>query len=458
MRTRLIATVFFLPLSLSLMAADLLVDPDKGDDANDGRSRDTPVKRIAQAIKLAQPGDTIHLAPTTYYESAVFIDKHGEPANPIVLDGHGATLEGSEPVTSADWEKVPDASDLYRRAKLYPKTDDAIVGRWFLLFDGKMQRMNRCSKGPSEPLKDPSDLQPGEWTYVKSEDAFYLKLAPGQDLDSANIRYPARSSSVIFASTGSYITVRNLTGTHPYNDGFNIHGAQYDLVFENIRAIECGDDGFSAHEDATCTINGFTSIGNATGFCDTGTSQTDYRDVFIKNCDGFDLYFIGQRHSIENALIESSAARPFWVDGNLLTDGSQCLVTMKNVLLRRADKERENPKELRIGNNGRLQATRCTFQDLNITVTPTGSVDFQNCIVSATTETKPDILLFKNTIWRGEVNHYNIRSLRADQTWFKADAFTEFQTFTGSEKTSRWTTTEPPETIGADLTTLPASE
>jgi len=449
------AAIALRPNSAAESTTDIYVDPDQGDDSNDGRSKASSVKRIAQAIRLARPGDTIHLAPTTYYESANFINVHGEPDKPITLDGHGAILDGSEAVTSADWKPVADSPDLYRREKLYPKADDAIVARWFLLFDGKMQRMNRCSKGPSEPLKKITDLQPGEWTYVKDEDAFYLKLKPGQDLDKANIRYPARSSSVIFASTGSNITVRNLTGTHPYNDGFNIHGHQYDLVFENIKAIKCGDDGFSAHEDATCTIIGFTSIDNATGFCDTGTSQTDYRDVFIKDCHGFDLYFIGQRHSIENALIESSAARPFWVDGNQLSDGSQCVATMKNVLLRRADKS-DTPKEMRIGNNGRLQATNCTFLDLNITVTPTGAVDFRHCYISASGEQKPEVLLFKNTTWRGEGNAYDFKNLRADQTWFKADAFEEFQTFTGSEKTSQWSSEEPPETIGAAQSPLPS--
>lgn len=434
---------------------DIYVDPDTGDDGNEGRDQKQPVKRIAQAIKIAQPGDTIHLTPTTYYESAVFIDKHGKPGRPITLDGHGAILEGSELVTSVDWHKVPDAPGLYRREKLYPRTDDAIVARWFLLIDGKMQRMGRCSKGPSEALKTPGDLLPDEWTYVKDEDAFYLKIGKQQDLDTANIRYPKRSSSVVFASTGSSITVRNLTATHPYNDGFNIHGAQYNLNFENIRAIQCGDDGFSAHEDATCTIKGFISIDNATGLCDTGTSRTHYRDVFIQGCHGFDLYFIGQQHSLKNARVESIAARPFWVDGERLHNGSQCLVTMTNVLLRRTDHDSENTKEIRIGNNGSLQATRCTFQNLNITVTPGGSIDLRQCHIAGTNDSKADILLFKNTTWLGEGNHYDIKTLRADQTWFSADAFSDFQVFTGSEKTSQWTTSEPGEATGADLTTLP---
>jgi hypothetical protein len=422
---------------------DLQVDPTKGNDANDGRAK--PVKTIARAIRLAQPGDTIHLTPAVYYESAVFIDKHGEPGKPIILDGHGAVLDGSEPVTAARWRQV--APDLYRGHRLYKTTDDAIVGRWFLLWDGKMVRMNRCSKGPSEALKEIAELQPEEWTYRKDEDAFYLRLPPGQKLGEANIRYPARSSSVVFASSGSHITVRNLTGTHPYNDGFNIHGAQRDLIFENIRAIECGDDGFSAHEDATCRIDGFTSIRNATGLCDTGTSQTHYRNVFIKDCDGFDLYFIGLKHSLENAVIESHAARAFWVDGNRLGEGQRCELVMKNVLIRRVG----GPQELRIGRGGFLYADRCTFEGVNVMLTPSGAVDFQRCLFRAG-KTKPEALIFPNAIWQGADNRYDFKSLRVAQTSFRPRTFADFQKLTGSEKNSRWkTATEDPPEIGAGI-------
>ena len=261
------------------VAPDIHVDPKTGDDTNDGRAE--PVKTIARAMKLAKPGDTIHLTPGTYYESADFTNKHGEHGKPITLDGHGAILDGSEPVTSAEWEQV--SPDLYRRRKIYKTTDDAIVGRWFLLWDGRMQRMGICSKGPSEPLKKSEELQPGEWTFVREDgDAFYLKLRPGQKLDEANIRFPKRSSAVVQSIAGSWLTVKNVTGMHVYNDGYNVHGAQRNLVFENIAAINCGDDGFSAHEDVDCQIDGFVSIGNATGLCDTGTSQTNYRNVFIK--------------------------------------------------------------------------------------------------------------------------------------------------------------------------------
>ena len=421
---------------------DLHVDPATGNDANDGRT--APVKTIARAIKLAQPGDTVHLAPRTYFESADLSNKHGKDGRPITLDGHGAVLDGSEPVRDADWESL--GHDLYRKVKLLPRMDDAIRIRWFFVWDGKMNRMGLCSKGPSLPLKKPDELQAGEWTYVQSEDAFYLKLPAGQSLEAANIRYPARSSAVIESGSGSWLTVRHVTGTHVYNDGYNIHGAQRHTVFENIAAIDCGDDGFSAHEDADCRIDGFTSIGNATGLCDTGTSETHYRNIFIRDCHGFDLYFIGLTHSIENAIIESSAARAFMLDGAHLKNGSACNVTLKNVLIRRIG---GGPQELRIGNGGRLRAERCTFLGLNVTMTPSAAIDLQQCLLGG--DPKPDVLLYANTIWRGDGNLYDFKSLRAGTASFTPTTFSDFQKFTASESKSRWeSTTNTPAGIGAD--------
>ena len=420
---------------------ELRVNPATGSDANDGRAK--PVKTIALAIRLAQPGDTIHLAPGTYFESADLSNKHGLPDKPITLDGHGAVLDGSEPVTGKEWESL--GHDLYRKVKLMPRMDDAIRIRWFFVWDGKMNRMGLCSKGPSLPLKKPDELKANEWTYVQGEDAFYIKLPAGQSLDAANIRYPARGSAVVESISGEWLTVRNITGTHVYNDGYNIHGAQRHAKFENIAAIDCGDDGFSAHEDADCHIDGFTSIGNATGLCDTGTSQTHYRNVFIRGCHGFDLYFIGLAHSMENAIIESSAVRPFMLDGAALKDGQVCNVTLKNVLIRRVG---EGPHELRINAGGHLRAERCTFLGLDVMMTPAANIDLQQCILGG--EPRPGVLLYANTIWRGDGNRYDFKSLRVGATNFTSATFADFQKLTGSEKNSHWSAEPAGRGIGAD--------
>jgi hypothetical protein len=422
---------------------DLHVHQTLGDDSRDGVAG--PVRTIARAIRLTQPGDTIHLTPGTWYESADLTNKHGQPERSITLDGHGAILDGSELVVAADWEELGDG--LFRKSKLMKRMDDAIIGRWFFLWDGRMNRMGRTSKGPSKPLKEPEKLQDNEWTYAKAEDAFYIRLPKNQTLSDANIRYPARSSAVVQSVSGSHLVVRNITGTHVYNDGFNIHGAQRNMVFENIAAIECGDDGFSAHEDAECRITGFTSIGNSTGLCDTVSSVTHYKNVFIKDCHGYDIYFIGDSpHSMENVLVESSAARPVTIARH--TDRPQNgpgTATLKNVHIRRVV---PTPGEVRVSMGAKLELEGCTLLSINVMVTPGGEVNLHRTVLAG--DSGPDVLLFPNTIWLGSHNFYDLGSLRVAQTGFRPKTFSDFQRLLGTEKESVWVS-EPDRNLPADL-------
>ena len=58
---------------------------------------------LRAAINAAKPGDTIHLDPahSPYREMAMFNNVSGTPEQPIVLDGHGATLLGCDPLDPA---------------------------------------------------------------------------------------------------------------------------------------------------------------------------------------------------------------------------------------------------------------------------------------------------------------------------------------------------------------------
>jgi Right handed beta helix region/Protein of unknown function (DUF1565) len=424
------------PVTAPAPAKKLLVDPAKGNDANDGRK--AAVKTIARGIALAGPGDTIHLAPGIYYESADFTNKHGLPGFPITLDGHGAVLDGSEPTTAATWKEL--LPGVYRRDHLYPDIEAAIVDRWFILSQGQMNRMDRCAKAPSQPLLNSEALLPGDWTYVKAEDAFYLVLKPGELLDQMGIRYPARGYGVLFKETGSWITVKNITTTHVYDDGFHISGRQRNLAFENITAIECGDDGFSAENDADCSVKGLVSIGNGTGIYNAGNSRTQFKNVFIKDCIGFDLYFIGREHVLENALVESSASRAVWLDGTHLKEsGEICTLQLKNVVLRRVE---GGPQEIRIGSRSFLEVERCKFLGLNILLNHDGRVNLKHSLVQGIEE-KPDILIAPTATWQGEGNRYDLESLRVNNTRFTASTFSEFQAFTKSETGSRWSEMPP---------------
>lgn len=444
-------------------ATDLHVNPSTGSDANDGRG--APIKTIARAIRLAQPGDTIHLAPGRYHESADFSGKRGEPGLPITFEGHGAVLDGADPLKIADWQMT--APGLYRNDHLMPM-NPAILMRWFFVFDGKMNRMGRCSKGASAPLKKTEELVPGEWTYVpdaaisrESKDgkpwdgvritgAFFIKIDPEKSLADYRIEAPLRPSGVQFSSTSDHIVVSHITSTHFHNDGFNVYGGEAGFAFQNIAAIECGDDGFSAHGSATSRVDGFTSIGNSTGLCDTGMSQTHYKNVFIKDCVGYDLFFLGLTHSLENAVIESSAARALVLDGAHLGEGKACNLALKNVLLRRVSGE---PQELRVNAGAHLIAARCTFLGLNVTLTPGAVIDLRQSAIGG--EPRPDTLLYANTVWRGEGNRYDFKNLRAGSAVFTPKTFADFQKLTGSDGRSKWEPfTTAPDGIGADERSL----
>jgi len=339
-------------------------------------------KSIHEAIKLAEPGDTIHLEPIVYRDYAGFYGKKGEPGRPITLDGHGATLEGSEPLEPAAWKEV--APGLFANDNLL-RLDDAVIGRWFFVWNGRMNLMGRTSKGRSAPLKKPEDLQPGEWTFVKDPSrekppsrqiygAFFIRISPGHKLADEHIFAPVRSAGVQFSGDNAHLVIRNLTATHPYNDGFNIHGDCRDVIFENIRAIECGDDGISAHESAQYRVDGLVSIGNSTGICDTGTAETSYTNVFIARCVGVDLYFLDEgRYSLTNALVLSSAQNPMTITGR---DKGECRMRMENVLIRRI----AAPNIGNVALRAVLDARRCTFENLDLKVT--GTATWQDCLVN----------------------------------------------------------------------------
>ncbi len=459
MKRRVLLVLF--ACTLTAHARDFHVDPALGNDSHDGETK--PVKTIARGLKLAQPGDTVHLAPVVFKESAVFYKRFGEPGKPITLDGHGATLDGSEPIDPTAWTEA--APGLFHNDALLPHLDGAIIGRWFFVWGGKMNHMGRTSKGPAEPLKKPEELQPGEWTFVKDDarsrpgslqifGAFYVKLPPDQKLADARIFAPVRSAGVQFSGDNRHLIIRNLTTTHVYNDGFNIHGHCEDVAFENIRAIECGDDGISAHETAQYRVDGFVSIGNSTGICDTGASVTSYNHVFIRDCLGHDLYFLDTgRYSVSNAVVLSSASRSLVLAGREQKE-RPCSLALDNVLIRRVARG----GEVRVSQNSILTARRTTFQNLSFQATG-GEVTLETCLIFGTPT--PNLLLWKEVRWRGKNNLYDLRSLRFDQTSFTPLTFTEFQKLTGQEVDSQWRTLSAespvPADIGADIAALEAS-
>lgn len=128
----------------------------------------------------------------------------------------------------------------------------------------------------------------------------------------------------------------------------------------DIQAVKCGDDGIGAHESAQYRVRGLVSNGNLTGICDTGTAETHYAQVLIRDCVGFDLYFpAAGRYRLRGAVVLSSALQPLAVSG---LEARSYTLDLENAWIRRASAS----LEASIGKTGALLAARCTFENLSV--------------------------------------------------------------------------------------------
>ncbi len=415
-------------------AADLHVDPVSGIDSAAG-SAEAPLKTVAMAIKRAAAGDVIHLVhhDRPWEDLPFFHDKSGEPGKPIVLDGHGAVLTGAVPLDPAQWK--PHGEGLFSCNDLLPRPDPAIIARFFFLFDGRMNRMGRSLKGPKEPWKAPGELEPGEWCWIEDEQAFYLRIPPGMNLAEAKVEAPLKSNGVAIAGDCNHLVIRNVTSTHVYNDGFNIHGRTRDVRFENVKAIECGDDGISAHGDCRIIIDGMLSTGNSTGVCHVNDSHSVASRMTIQANHGHEYFVLDTgRHELRDSVIRADAAQSVTANGAREEGGGQCELILANVRIEgtgQSDVIKANRRSL------------VTFDKVTVAGGLSLSVagdafTLRESLITGTGERRPSITVYPHVKWRAARNAYDLETLRIGDVFYRAGSFSEYQAATGEDAESRW--------------------
>lgn len=310
-----------------LGAAEIFVNNAVGNDQWSGLEKvaapagnQGPLRTIARAVTLAAPGDTIHLEPTetSYKEEISFRDKGGEPGRPIILDGHGSILDGSESCPADAWKKVGEnlwclegvysrnslivedrvvlerqlASDLKPGAFCFESTQFVPNVLLFKVPDGRAAR--DCSvqvfwadgesavldpvkwegksilrykltrpvrpqrvllDGAPAPYENARDhLLPGEWCMDGKN--LYYSPPPGKTPSQLEVRKVVRGTGVSLAGKIGYIIIKNLNVRFVWNDAYNVHGEVIATSFLNCNARDCFDEGFSAHDRCETVLDG----------------------------------------------------------------------------------------------------------------------------------------------------------------------------------------------------------
>ena len=421
-------------VSAPLSAVEWHVDAVSGNDAAPG-SVEAPLKTVAVAIKRAEAGDVIRLVHhgKPWTDLPTFHNKSGEPGKPIIFDGNGAVLKGSVPLDPGQWTEEGDG--LFSCGDLLANASRAVVDRFFFVFDGTMNRMGRSLKGPKEPWKQPGELRPGEWCWVEETGRFFLRIEPGQSLAEARIEVPLKSNGVAIAGECHHLVIRNVTSTHVYNDGFNIHGKTRDVRFENVKAIECGDDGISAHGDCHIEVDGMLSTGNSTGVCHVNDSHSVATNMTIHGNHGHSYFVLDTgRHELRDSHIRAEAAMSVTMNGAREEGGGQVEVVLSNVVI-----EGTGKSDLIKANRRSL----VTFEKVKVTGGLSLSVAgdafaLRDSAILGTEETKPEITVYSHVDWKANGNRYDLGHLRVGDEFFTAASFAAYREATGQDADSIW--------------------
>ena len=322
----MLAILTFL-FAMGLSAAEIHVDYENG--KNDGNgSKENPYPNTRIAAGLAKPGDLIRIAKASKpIRNNIFIDKaDGTQEKPIVIDAGFNTFLGTVPLDPAQFISI--GNNVYK-TRAPRSMIPGLRYRYFFLYQGKRIGMGQSSKTQSEKLKKVGDLKDLEWTLERLPKSdtnpnsllchLYFKVPAGKTLESLRIEEPAENlhSGIVTEGKIRYVTVKNAVVKNFWNDGSNFHYDCRGIVVENIAAIECNDDGTSAHETCEVTARNYLVAGCHTGFCHVQQAKFTHENFYITDIIAKDIYLLNTGgNSLKNIVIEGSSK-----DGIHFTDG-----------------------------------------------------------------------------------------------------------------------------------------
>ncbi len=311
-----------------LSAAEIHVDFEKGTPKGNG-SKGNPYPNVQLAAAAAKPGDLIRIAKASGpIRSNILISKAaGTKEKPIVVDAGFNTFQGTIPLSPDKFVSI--GNDVYK-TKVPLSMIPGFRGRYFFLYQGKRIGMGQSCKTKPDKLKKVADLQPLEWTIEQlpksdsNKNGFlcnlYFKVPAGKTLDSLHLEEPIPSmdSGITIVGKIRHVTVRNAIVKNFWNDGSNFHFDCRGIIVENIAAVECNDDGTSAHETCEVIARNYLVAGCQTGFCHVQQAEFTHENFYITDILAKDIYLLNTGgNKLKNIFIEGSSKDGiYFFDGN----------------------------------------------------------------------------------------------------------------------------------------------
>ncbi|MGV3484731.1 MAG: right-handed parallel beta-helix repeat-containing protein [Planctomycetaceae bacterium] len=216
-------------------AVELEVDNRQGSDlqsAATGLATRSPYRTIQRAIEHASLGDVIRVRNTgePYHESISIHSNHrlGAPGFPLVIEGGGATLDGTQPLGVLDWAAMGrDLFELQLRSPGYATilaADDQPLPEYL------------------GHVKDLSSLEPLQ--YARSNGSIFFRVRRGDVPQIYGLRLGVQQTGLTLYDV-SHIVIRDLNVVGYRLDGINCHGLVTDVRFENVVAEKNGRSGIS---------------------------------------------------------------------------------------------------------------------------------------------------------------------------------------------------------------------
>ncbi len=196
-------------------AKDLYVNNVAGDDHWDGRAVEAgspgngPVRTISQALWVADAGDHINIANTgeAYRESLSLrgAQHSGYPQSLFIIEGNGATLDGSAPVPPDSWR-------VYRGDIVRFQPERVAYQQLFLNGKPAARRMPTING-------EPPALKPLEWALAGGW--IYFCVESGKLPQQYPLTYAKRQTGVTLYQTQN-IHINNLVVQGYQLDGINV--------------------------------------------------------------------------------------------------------------------------------------------------------------------------------------------------------------------------------------------